>query len=319
MIPGLNQRLLSWSAAWSAAWRGYSAGLAPRCGYLECVHAGSLWHRVRRRSRGVRLQGARYCQTECLELALTEVFAQTRPVARRGAGSAAHRIPLGLHLLSRQQITAGQLRTALEAQRAAEGTGEGKKKIGGWLQELGFASEQQVTAALARQWSCPVLRAGAEQIGAGRVPAIPVLLLESFQMIPVELVEATGTLLMAFSDGIDYTVLYSIERMLGCRTDACLVCPSTLQQSLQTLARRRGSSDIVFDRVQNAGECIRIIGNYSANVRAQEVRLARCGEHLWVRLERLRQETVNLVLRLPANISSQFSVLSSRFSVTSPV
>jgi hypothetical protein len=186
------------------------------------------------------------------------------------------------------------------------------------LQELGFASEQQVTAALARQWSCPVLRTGVEQIGSGRVPAIPLLLLESFQMIPVELVEATGTLLMAFSEGIDYTMLYSLERMLGCRTDACLVCPSTLQQSLQTLARRRGTSDIVFDRVQNAGECIRIIGNYSANVRAQEVRLARCGAHLWVRLERLRQETVNLVLRVPgtnassANTSSRFSALSSQ-------
>jgi hypothetical protein len=87
-----------------------------------------------------------------------------------------------------------------------------------------------------------------------------------------------------------------------------------LQKSLQTLALRRGSGDIIFDRVQSAGECIRIIGNYSTNVRAQEIRLARCGEHIWVRLERLRQETLNLVLRVPENASSQFS---SQFSVLS--
>jgi Type II secretion system (T2SS), protein E, N-terminal domain len=318
MMRALNRRLLSWTAAW----RNHCAGLAPRCGCLECIHAGSLWHRMRRRSRGVRLQGARYCGTECLEWALAEVFAQTQPAPRHGVGGAAHRIPLGLHLLSRHQLTAAQLRVALEAQRVGESEDEGeaknksknnnKKKIGAWLQELGFASEHQITAALARQWSCPVLRTGLEQLGTGRAPAIPVLLLESFQMIPVELAESTGTLLMAFSEGIDYTVLYSIERMLGCRTEACLVCPSTLQKSLQELARRGGSDDIVFDRAQNAAECIRIIGNYSANVRAQEIRLARCGEHFWVRLERLRQKTLNLVLRVPANFNSRSSVLSSR-------
>jgi hypothetical protein len=128
MIRGLNRRMRSWTFAW----RNYCAGLAPRCGCLECIHHGSLWHRMRRRSRGIRLQGAHYCRTECLELALAEVFAQTRPVSRRSAAGAAHRIPLGLHLLSRQQLTAAQLRAALEAQRVGESKsqceGEGKNK-----------------------------------------------------------------------------------------------------------------------------------------------------------------------------------------------
>jgi hypothetical protein len=269
------------------------------------------------------MQGARYCRTECLELALTEVFGRARAVPHRAA-VAAHRIPLGLLLLSRQQLTAAQLRTALAAQRAAgrgqnqsqsqsQNQNQNQKKIGAWLRELGFATEHQVTTALARQWSCPVLRSGAAPIAARRFPPIPVRLLESFQMMPVELVEATGTLLMAFSEGIDYTVLYAIEQMLGYRTEACLVCPSVLQKSLQALARHRAASDVVFDRVEDAGECAHIIGNYSAKVKAEEVRLARCGEHLWIRLERLRQEAVTLVLRAPL-ASSQFPVLSSQFS-----
>jgi hypothetical protein len=281
-----------------------------------------MWLRMRRRSQGVRMQGTRYCRTECLERALTEALVRARSVPERAA-IAAHRIPLGLLLLSRQQLTAAQLRTALAAQRAA-GCGQGAnpsgnptgnptgKKIGQWLQELGFASEQQVTAALARQWSCPVLRNGPAAIVASRFPAIPVLLLESFQMIPVELVEATGTLLMAFSEGIDYTVLYAIEQMLGYRTEACLVCPSTLRKSLQALARHRGPSDVVFERLEDADECAHIIGNYATKVEAEEVRFARCGEHLWIRLERVRQEAVTLVLRV--QVSSQFSVLGSQSS-----
>jgi len=252
---------------------------------------------MRRRSQGIRLQGVWYCQTECLELALLEFFVRARAVPYHAA-VASHRIPLGLLLLSRQQLTAVQLRAALAAQRAA-----GRGKIGVWLQELGFATEHQITAALARQWSCPILRTSPMAMGPSRFPPIPVLLLESFQMIPVELVEATGTLFIAFSEGIDYTILYAIEQMLGYHTEPCLVCPSTLRKSLRGLVRHHGPGDVIFDRVEDAGECAHIIGNYSAKVGAKEVRLARCGEHLWVRLERLRQETLNLVLRIPPDTS----------------
>jgi hypothetical protein len=298
---------------WRAAGHDFFAKLAPTCAYCDGVLARNKWRRMRRRSRGVRLQGARYCQTECLELALLEVLGRARPVAHRAA-SAPHRIPLGLLLLSRQQLTAEQLRTALEAQRQA-GRGVKQRKIGAWLQELGFATEQQVTAALARQWSCPVWRGGAETMNSGRFPliypAIPIPLLESFQMMPVGLVEVTGTLTIAFSEGIDYAVLYAIEQMLGYRTEACLVCPSTLRKSLQALARERGASDVVFDRMEDARECVQVIGSYSAKVKAEEIRVARCGDHLWIRLERLREEAVTLVLRT-AEASSQFSVPSSQ-------
>ena len=185
------------------------------------------------------------------------------------------------------------------------------------MQELGFATEGQITAALARQWSCPVLRTGTMAMGAGRFPAIPALLLQSFQMMPVELVEASRTLLVAFSEGIDYTMLYAIERMLGFRTEACLVSPSSMQKSLQALTQHRESTDIVFERLEDAGECAHIISNYSAKVEAREIRLARCGEHLWVRLERLRQEALNLVLRVStdsAAIPPVFRVASSASS-----
>jgi hypothetical protein len=144
-------------------------------------------------------------------------------------------------------------------------------------------------------------------------------LLESFHMMPVELVEASGTLLMAFSEGIDYTMLYAIEQMLGLRTEACLVCPSTMQKSLEALRRQRRSSDIVFEHLDDAEECIHIIGNYSAKVKARQIRLAKCGEHLWVRMERLRREAVNLVVRVPSeDAASTLVIVSYAAPVTLP-
>ena len=283
----LRNYIKPWRMAFGALWE----KLAPTCGYAGCVHAGSGWRRARRRKRGIHLQGVWYCRPECLEPVVGEFLRRARVVPRHAA-SPSHRVPLGLLLLSRQQLTAVQLKTALAVQRA-----DGQGKIGEWLQELGFATEQQVTAALARQWSCPVLRISAEALGAGRFPTIPLLLLQSFQMIPVEFVEATATLLVAFSDGIDYTVLYAIEQMLGCHTEPCLVCPGALRMGLQLLAQRCRACDVVFDRLEDSRECARIISNYTAKVRAQQVRLARCGDYLWIRLERRRQDAVNLMLR----------------------
>jgi hypothetical protein len=315
--------ITGWIRNSRAACRDWFGRASRRCGTCNAVDTRNGPRGVRRGPRGVRMQGAWYCGAECLELGLVEFLERENSLPRR-ATVRPHRIPLGLQLLSRQQITAAQLRTALEAQRTAErGQAGSERKIGAWLQELGFANELQITAALARQWSCPVLRTGADGTGGVQSPlgfsanfrGIPFPLLESFQMMPVELVEATGTLLMAFSEGVDYTILVAIEQMLGYRTESCLVCPSALQRSLQALARRRGSSDVVFDRMENVRECAHIIGSYSTKVKAEEIRMARCGEHLWIRLERPRQEAVTLVLRTVA--SSRFSGPSSQSSSAS--
>jgi hypothetical protein len=288
--------LLSWNVfSWNLAWRDFRQTLAMKCEACGRIHHRSPWRRMRR-WRGVRMAGSWYCRSECLEQAVKQILARDQIVSRREAGPS-HRVPLGLLLLSRQQLTAEQLRTALAAQRDA-----GRGKIGEWLQRLGFSTESQITAALARQWSCPILRTGPGTFGGNRNAPIPALLLESFQMIPVELAEATGTLLIAFSEGIDHSVLYAIEQMLGYRTEACLVSPSTLRKSLEALAQRRGPGDVVFERMEDAGECAHIIASYSARIGAEHVRLARCGRHIWIRLERVSSETVNLVLRSPAAV-----------------
>jgi len=283
---------------WSLVWRDLKSRLVTKCGGCGSTHIRNLW---RRRPRGVRMRGSWYCRADCLERAVSELLdiggLGSGGMVSEGLGSARnivapHRIPLGLLLLSRQQLTADQLRTALDRQRTA-----GHGRIGEWLQRLGFATERQITAALARQWSCPVLRNSSGTLGASRFMPIPVRLLESIQMIPVEFAEASQTLLIAFSEGIDHSVLYAVEQMLGYRTEACFVCPSVLQKGLEALAQVRGSGDVIFDRVEDARECASIIVSYAAKVAAEEIRLVKCGHHLWIRLQQPERETVNMVMR----------------------
>jgi len=275
--------------SWKLAWRDFRYRPEVKCGCCGGAQSGGVWWP---RLPGVRLRGSWYCKADCLQGALAEVLGRERPGARREAG-VSHRVPLGLLLLSRQQLTAEQLRTALELQCTA---GEGR--IGDWLRQLGFASEEQITAAVARQWSCPVLQSDPAAFAAGRFPPIPTLLLECFQMMPAGFSAATGTVLMAFSEGIDHTVLYAIEQMLEYRTQACFVCPSVLQRGLRALGERDGARDVVLERLEDAGECARVIGSYASRMGAEEVRLAQCGSHLWIRLTGERRDPVNLVLRV---------------------
>lgn len=224
-----------------------------------------------------------------MERALVSSLQRLRSTATRTLPT--HRVPLGLLLLSRQQLSAEQLRSALESQRNA-----GRGKIGEWLQTLGFISEQQVTAALARQWSCPVLRASFVSPGASRAPQIPITLLESFAMIPVDYVESTSTLHIAFGEGIDHSVLYAIEQMLGCHTRSCMALPSFVRQNLEPLLERRGEDEVVFDRVADDAEFSRIVRSYCLRLSVSEIRLVACGPHFWVRLLRPSRPPLDLLL-----------------------
>ncbi len=245
------------------------------------------------------MQGSWYCGVECLKPALAAILERQRSAS--SGRLPVHRIPLGLLLLSRQQLTPEQLRLGLAEQRSS-----GAGKIGEWLQRLGFVTELQVTGALARQWSCPVLRMGSVDFAfdrANTLAAIPHRLLEESQMIPADFSEVAGVLLVAFCEAVNHSALYAIERMLGYRTEACFVCPSVLRQALLSSKQIRRPDDVIFDRMEDFGEGARIVASYCAKLGTEQIRLARCGKHVWVRLQRGIGETVNLLLHFPGKSS----------------
>lgn len=275
--------------------------LAPRCQQPGCNERRHFWQRLRRQQ--IVLEGLRCCLNSCFDGALRNRLSQ----ACRVPASAAvrHRIPIGLVLISRQQLTSAQLRTALHAQSAAR-----RGRIGEWLQELGYASEEQVTAALARQWSCPLLRGETLGMSNRRAPRIPLVLMRWLAMAPVDFVESTRTLHLAFAEGLDYGVLYALEQMLECRTEPCLVKPSVLGRYFGQLAEAHGEGEVLFERMNDIAEFSRIVRSYVMRLAASEIRLTRCGSHVWVRLTRSAGRYVDLIVRQvcdtcdPAQLSS---------------
>jgi len=195
-----------------------------------------------------------------------------------------YRVPLGLLMLSRGELTHAQLRAALSAQRQA-----GAGRVGEWAQKLGFTSEQQVTAALGAQWGCPVLRSLPEQMPRS---GLPLSLMQRFQTLPVHFAHSTRTLHLAFGSGIDYRLLLATEKMLECQVQACIASPSEVRAALTRMAEDDGDqqADPVFEDVFRPEEMTRVTSSYASRLGAEDVRLASCGECVWVRIEASKQQ-----------------------------
>ncbi|MFZ1131835.1 MAG: hypothetical protein WCA97_07725 [Terriglobales bacterium] len=273
----------------------------PPCALVSCARSQSYWQRLRDRHRpaGTMLQGAFYCQPQCLEIALVNQLSRLRVMAPPPQPS--NRIPLGLLMVARGKLTHIEVTAALEAQRRAR-----HGKIGEWIEKLGFATEQEVTAALAVQWGCPV----ATSVDPSTVQSlgnIPLPVLEFFQMLPLSYASATNTLFVAFGERVDHAALYAIEKILGCHTQPCVAGRKVIARQLESLGQLSRPTDVEFGPMHDLAEMARIGASYTARLSPEEVRLTRIGRFIWLRLDvhpavrpRSRSVTTNLVFRLPS-------------------
>jgi hypothetical protein len=204
-----------------------------------------------------------------------------------------HRVPLGLPLLGRGVITDAQLKAALQAQRDS-----GTDRLGLWLVRLGIASSQDVSAGLAAQWGCGVFPMEGDQRYRQCSQMIPFALLESSRMIPVHYLSASPLLFVAFSEDIDHTALYAIERLVGGRTEPCIVTESAMECALEEVRALSRPAEIVFETLWDAPETARTIWHYALKLNADGPILARPLRFLWVRL-RSSGRSWDLLFRLP--------------------
>jgi hypothetical protein len=193
-------------------------------------------------------------------------------------------------MLSRGQLDNAQLRAALDAQRAKGG------RIGRWLEKLGFATEQQITAALGLQWACPVVTPLAAETDCAAL--LPFRLMTQFRMLPIHFAAASRLMYVAFSEGIDYTALYAIEQMLDCRTEPCLISSSAMARAFERIGHQRRPGELLFESWRDVTEMARITSSAALKLGAQQARIVTCGNYVWVRLQ-ADAEIANLLLRRP--------------------
>jgi hypothetical protein len=224
---------------------------------------------------GIYLGKEWFCSPECFEAYLHGTITAAISSQQVSEPPKTRRMPLGLLLLQRGVLTSDQLAIG-RAQQQADGV-----NLGSAVQTLGFATAEQVTAAVAAQWSCPVFALGGRSVSSPiRVPR---RLLEQYEMLPVHFVEADKRLMVGFVTAVQYQILSTIEKITGCDALPCFITARDFQRNLQTI-QASPDNEIVFDRPMATAEIARLGRNYVSQLGARETRLGICRDYLWIRI-----------------------------------
>jgi len=262
------------SVPWSEA-----GARAPRTGWLEtCANAAcrSGWlHLLRSRTAPV-FEGGWNCSAACTRARVAA--AVRRELEGRIAPPEAHRhrVPLGLTMLQQGWINAGQLRRALEAQKAA-----GSGRLGHWLVRQQGVDEKLVTRALGLQWSCPVLPLEFHDAEALTV-VLPRLFVDAFGALPLRV--AAGKLLyLGFEDRLDPVLALGIERMTGLRVESGLVQGSLFGPAHTRMLGARFPSVTLIEATSELA-VVHAVSKAVEKTRPVAARLVRVHDCLWLRM-----------------------------------
>ena len=262
----------------------------PGCSNPSCT-SKSFVYAVSRRHVGIRLFEQWFCGADCFEEGTRQKITELLSVRHNQDKAPVLRMPLGLLLLSRGVLTHEQVKTALDQQKA---TGA---NFGDVVQELGFATEQHVTAAVAAQWACPVFSLGERQLP--EEVRVPKSLLELYGMLPVHFSEIGRKLMVGFVTRVQHHILYTIEQMASCSASPCFISASEYRRRVQSYAVAPAENELIFDRTTGTAEIAKLVRNYANQLGADQTRFGMCRDFLWVRL--LGRQEMDLLFRIPAN------------------
>jgi hypothetical protein len=241
------------------------------------------------RQAGISIAEEWFCSGDCFEKAALDQLSDLISTLRAKQPPRRQRIPLGLAMVSRGHLTPEQLRIVLEEQRKTSAN------VGEIVQQLGFATAEQVTAAVAEQWSCPVFSLKDREVV--QPVYIPRPLLELYEMLPVHFSEVGRRLMVGFVRRVPYHVLHTIEHMTACVATPCFITAQQYQKHLHSPALVGRENEVHLERASSPPEIARVARNYVSQVGATKARFGICPDFLWIRLWTPSQE-VDLLFRL---------------------
>lgn len=249
---------------------------AVHCAHADC-HRWLTQRALEARRAGVRIDDAWFCSWVCAVPQIAEKLNELTLIEVRPMH--APRMPLGMVLVQQERLTYDQFREAEEFERTSQ------VELGEAVVLLGFCEEKHVLAARAVQWGCPVF--APLQKPTSIAVQLPMTLLRRSGMAPVHYVPATRNLLMGFVHRVEYSALYALEQVTGCRTQACFVSPAELamRMEMQAAASRSEAREVVVNTVESPHAMAMRVAETGGEMGADEVVFGRASHDLWVRVK----------------------------------
>lgn len=250
-----------------------------RCQNPRCLQDRGSWFTRWRRPKGIWFNKKWYCNPECFEQGAAAEFSRINLKGEQNR-SIRHRLPLGLLMLSKGFISRQSMQKALNAQRESQAG-----RFGEWLLQLGIITEEQLATALGMQWGCPVFHLTQNPGFSQYALMVPFYAMETARMAPVHFLPANRMLYVAFSDGIDFSTLRSIEQMLDFSTQPCVITESEMAMAHRAIRQMDRPSETVLDCPRDFHDLARQVREWAEANQAERVGAVPCPECLWVRIE----------------------------------
>ncbi|HEX4283538.1 MAG TPA: hypothetical protein VHZ28_00500 [Terracidiphilus sp.] len=267
----MSLSLLSFLPSVDRSWK----NMRTECSLSTCHHT-QLMRSIPGGKQGISVGERWYCCVDCFAMASREPLAILS--ARRAMEIPRNpRLSLGLALHLKGYLTNEQLRTAsAESQRNEE-------DFALTVARLGFATEQQITAARASQWGYPML-GHQDYIGQNLRTDIPRSVLETCMAAPLHYSPAAKRIVLGFVYRVEHSVLEAIEQMTGCRVEPCFMTPTDYATQMNSIGASTDYEEVVVNETGQLEKMGRTLGRAAVDVGAREARFARYKNLVWARL-----------------------------------
>lgn len=172
-----------------------------------------------------------YCSDPCLEAGILQRLQKSsRPKDKSAFVS--NRARIGFLLLESGVITKEQLDLAVaEQQRDLSLHDKDKEeRLGHYLQSMGFIKEKDITMALSRQFSLPIINLAHQRLNPKALAMVPLSIIRRLRFLPMEY-DATGnSLSLVTSDPSLIPTMINLRGILNCDLSIFLGDESTVQE-----------------------------------------------------------------------------------------
>jgi hypothetical protein len=225
---------------------------------------------------GTRLCGEACFRSQCLLLAeywLKDEF---------NKGPTERRQKLGLLLFEARIITADQLETVIESQKADQ-----KRRVGDVVQDLGYATEKQITYLLSRQEGLPWLDVESDQIPVDILERVPPEVAVTSLIAPLEYNGILNELSVIAACPVDRLAIEALETMSQCHVNVFISPESKVRRLIAryytTPLESRDARSTIRRETEALEPLVEAASIFYRRASADNLDVARCRELLWLR------------------------------------
>ncbi|HVN81035.1 MAG TPA: hypothetical protein VMW38_18740 [Terriglobia bacterium] len=186
-----------------------------------------------------------YCSDPCLETGILQRLEKSSQPKDK-TPVITYRIRIGLLLLEMGAITKEQLDLAVADQQrdSSQRLKEKDERLGHYLQSMGFIKERDITVALSRQFSLPIINLANQRLNPKTLKMVPPLVMQRLKFLPLEY-DATGnSLSLVTSDPSFIPAMINLRGILNCDLSIFLGDETAVRELIQgvvTSAQELGS------------------------------------------------------------------------------